>query len=196
MPTMQLVFASRNPGKIKEIQDLLRPFDVQVLSAGELDVPAVEETGETFEENALLKAVAVSKASGLPAIADDSGLCVHALKDAPGVHTARFAEKCGGYSQAFDALLKEVAGKDASAHFACVIAFAFPNGTTQTFTGRVDGTLVPPEGTDGFGFDPIFMPNGYNMTFAQMPADEKNKISHRGQAVAAFLEKFQDFIEK
>ena len=97
MPTMQLVFASRNPGKIKEIQDLLKPFNVQVLSAGELDVPAVEETGETFEENAVLKAVAVSKASGLPAIADDSGLCVHAMKDAPGVYTARFAEKCAYY---------------------------------------------------------------------------------------------------
>ena len=187
MPTMQLVFASRNPGKIKEIQDLLKPFNVQVLSAGELDVPAVEETGETFEENAVLKAVAVSKASGLPAIADDSGLCVHAMKDAPGVYTARFAEKCGGYPQAFDALLKEVANKDASAHFACVIAFAFPNGTTQTFSGRVDGTLVPPKGDDGFGFDPIFMPNGYDVTFAQMPADEKNKISHRGKAVKKLI---------
>ncbi len=196
MHAMQLVFASRNPGKIKEIQELLKPFDVQVLSADEVDVPDVEETGETFEENAVLKATAVSKASGLPAIADDSGLCVHALKNAPGVYTARFAKKCGGYPQAFESLLNEVKDKDVSAHFSCVIAFAFPNGRVQTFEGRVDGTLVRPAGQDGFGFDPIFMPDGYQQTFAQLPADEKNKISHRGRAVAAFLEKFQDVIEK
>ncbi len=197
MPTMQLVFASRNQGKIKEIQELLKPFNVQVLSASELDVPDVEETGETFTENALIKATAVSKASGLPAIADDSGLCIHALKNEPGVYTARFAKKCGGYPQAFAALLKELDGKeDKSAHFACVIAFSFPNGTAQTFEGRVDGTIVSPQGADGFGFDPIFRPNGYQETFAQLPAEQKNKISHRAKAVSAFLEKFQDFIGK
>lgn len=189
----QIVLASHNPGKLKELQELLAPFDIQLLSAADVDLTDAEETGDTFEQNAILKAVAASKASGLPAIADDSGLCVHALKDAPGVYSARYAAKMGGYLQAFEDLERQLQDKeDRSAHFTSVIALAYPNGNVQTFEGRVDGTIVPSKGTAGFGFDPIFMPDGFTKTFAQMSSDEKNKISHRGLAIAAFIQGVKD----
>lgn len=197
MLTKQLIFASHNKGKVKEMQTILRPLDVGVLSAEEADLPDVEENGNTFEENALLKAKAAAEASGVPAFADDSGLCIHALKDAPGIHTARYAQKCGGYEEAFQCLLKELENKeDKSAHFQCVIALAYPNGTTQTFNGRIEGFIVPPKGENGFGFDPIFQPAGYQETFAELPEDIKNKISHRGLAMAAFLKYIKEAIQK
>lgn len=194
--TKQLIFASHNAGKIKEIRSLLKPMGVEVLSADEADLPETPETGETFAQNAALKATAAAAASGLPALADDSGLCVHALKNAPGVLTARYAQKCGGYEAAFADLLKNLAGKkDQTAHFACVIALAFPNGSVKTYEGRCDGQIVPPRGADGFGFDPVFEPKGYQQTFAELPADVKNRISHRGRAMRAFLADFETLIE-
>ena len=197
MARMSVVFCSHNAGKIKEMTDLLRPLGVDVLSAADVDIPEVEETGRTFEENALIKAKAGAAASGLPTLADDSGLCVHALNNEPDIYTARFAQKCGGYPAAFKNLLKRLKHKeDKSAHFECCLAFAFPNGKAFTYHGKVTGTIVPPrEGAEGFGFDPIFMPDGFNRTFSQIPKSKKNSISHRGKAVAAFIADFKKIIE-
>ena len=194
--TKQLIFASRNAGKIKEIRSLLKPLGVEVLSAIEADLPEVEETGETFAENASLKASSAALSAGLPALADDSGLCIHALKNAPGVLTARYAQKCGGYEAAFADIFKKLEGKsDWTAHFSCVIALAFPNGTIKTYEGKCEGRIVQPKGIDGFGFDPIFEPKGYTQTFAELPEEVKNQISHRGCAMRAFLAGFENLIE-
>ena len=143
MVKRQIVFASHNQGKIKEANALLGKLDVEVLSADDLNLADVEENGSTFEENATLKALAASKASGLPAIADDSGLCIHALNDEPGIYSARYAKKMGGYPAAFVDILKRLEGKtDKTAHFTCVLVLAFPNGKTKTYQGRVDGQIV------------------------------------------------------
>ena len=197
MARTSIVFCSHNAGKIKEMAELLRPLNVDVLSAADADIPDVEETGRTFEENALLKAKAGAVASGLPTLADDSGLCIHALNNEPDIYTARFAQKCGGYPAAFKNLLKRLKNKaDKSAHFECCLALAFPNGKAFTYHGRVDGTIVPPrDGKQGFGFDPIFIPDGFEQTFSQMPESQKNPISHRGKAVAAFVKDFEKIIE-
>lgn len=194
MPNRQIVFASRNQGKIKEIRALLSKLNVEILSADDLDLGDIEETGKTFEENATLKAVAASQNSGLPAIADDSGLCIHALHDEPGIYSARYAKKMGGYPQAFDDVLKRLKNQeDKTAHFMCVLVLAFPNGNTRVYQGRVDGKIVPPQkGDNGFGFDPIFMPDGFTQTFAQLSEAKKNTISHRGRAIKAFVEDFKN----
>ena len=194
MANRQIVFASHNQGKIKEVRALLSKLNVEVLSADDLDLADVEETGNTFEENASLKALAASKASGLPAIADDSGLCIHALHDEPGIYSARYAKKMGGYKEAFADVLKRLKNqKDKTAHFMCVLVLAFPNGRTKVYNGRVDGQIVSPkEGQNGFGFDPIFMPDGYTQTFAQLSDAKKNQISHRGKAMSAFIKDFKE----
>ena len=194
MATRQIVFASHNQGKIKEVRSLLAKLNVEVLSSDDLDLADVEETGLTFEENAALKALAASKASGLPAVADDSGLCIHALNDEPGIYSARYAKKMGGYPKAFADVLKKLKNqKDKSAHFMCVLVLAFPNGTTKVYQGRVDGRIVPPQnGENGFGFDPIFMPDGYTQTFAELSDAKKNLISHRGRAMKSFIDDFKD----
>ena len=194
MVNRQIVFASHNQGKIKEVRALLSKLNVEVLSADDLDLADVEENGSTFEENATLKALAASKASGLPAIADDSGLCIHALHDEPGIYSARYAKKMGGYEEAFADVLRRLKNqKDKTAHFMCVLVLAFPNGTTKVYNGRVDGHIVPPkDGQNGFGFDPIFMPDGYTQTFAELSDAKKNKISHRGKAMSAFIKDFKE----
>ena len=194
MANKQIIFASHNQGKIKEARALLAKLNVEVLSADDLDLSDVEETGLTFEENATLKAIAASKASGLPAIADDSGLCIHALHDEPGVYSARYAKKMGGYPDAFKDVLKRLKNQsDKSAHFMCVLVLAFPNGTTKVYQGRVDGKIVPPKnGDNGFGFDPIFMPDGYTQTFAELSDAKKNSISHRARAIQSFIEDFKN----
>ena len=197
MARMSIVFCSRNAGKIKEMAELLKPLNVDVLSAADVDIPEVEETGRSFEENALIKAKAGAQVSGLPTLADDSGLCVHALNNEPNIYTARFAQKCGGYPKAFENLLKRLEEKkDKSAHFECCLVLAFPNGKSFSYTGKVNGKIVPPqEGKEGFGFDPIFMPDGFKQTFSQIPESKKNDISHRGKAVAAFIKDFKKIIE-
>ena len=193
---MEIVFASHNQGKIKEIRDLLSPFGVDVLSADDMNLPDIEETGTTFLENATLKAVAGAKESGLPTLADDSGLCVHALNDEPGIFSARYAKKCGGYDAAFADLEKRLACKeDRTAHFSCVLVLAYPNGKIYSFNGRVDGKIVPPQkGENGFGFDPVFMPDGYTQTFAVLGEKTKNKISHRAKAMQAFIEEIKKLL--
>ena len=190
MATKQIIFASHNAGKIKEIRALLSPLGVDVLSAEDMDLDDVAETGSTFEENAKIKALAAAKVAGLPALADDSGLCIHGLNNEPGIYSSRYAQKMGGYPQAFADVLKRLENNsDKTAHFSCVLVLAFPNGETKTFEGRADGKIVTPrEGTNGFGFDPIFMPEGFTQSFAELSEIKKNSISHRGKAVHLFVE--------
>lgn len=187
----RLVIASHNKGKVGEIADLLKYFGVEVVSAETLGLPEPEETGETFIANALLKAHAAARGSGLPALADDSGLAVHALGGAPGIYSARWAETPTGrdFYVAMDRVEKELQGKvDRTAHFVCVLALAWPDGHAECFEGRVDGTLVwPPRGEKGFGYDPIFQPDGYDITFAEMEPAGKHAISHRADAFAQLV---------
>jgi len=187
----KLVIASHNPGKVREILDMLGPYGIEPVSAAELDLPEPEETGTTFLANAELKALQAADLTGLPALADDSGLCVDALNGDPGIFSARWAGEGKDFKVAMqrvnDAL--EAAGPDPSrdAHFMCVLALAWPDGHVEWFEGRVDGSLVwPPRGTGGFGYNPIFVPEGSDQTFAEMP-DAKKAISHRARAFDAMM---------
>ncbi len=183
----KLVIASHNAGKVREIAAMLEGRGLEVISAGALDLPEPEETGTTFVMNAELKARAAADLSGLPALADDSGLCVEALNGDPGIFSARW----GGEAKDFDHAMRLVeqklgeAGPDASrdAHFICALALAWPDGHVEWFEGRVDGTLVwPPRGDKGHGYDPIFRPDGRDETFGEIEEADKNEISHRGDA--------------
>lgn len=188
----KLVIASHNQGKIKEISELLAPFGIDVVSAVDLNLPDVEETGTTFEENARLKAVALAKLSGEFCLADDSGLCVDALDGRPGVYSARYAPN-RDFDKGMEMLLQEVSQsgqKTRAAHFSCVIALADPKDLScKIFEGRVNGHLSEEKhGNGGFGYDPIFVPDeGDGRTFAEMNGEEKSKISHRGRALSAFI---------
>ncbi|OWK28174.1 RdgB/HAM1 family non-canonical purine NTP pyrophosphatase [Sphingomonas mucosissima] len=182
----KLVIASHNPGKVREIAALLEGHGLDVVSAKELDLPEPEETGTTFVMNAELKARAAADLSGLPALADDSGLCVEALGGDPGIFSARWAGESKDFGLAMQLVNDKVAAiEDASrdAHFVCALALAWPDGHVEWFEGRVDGTLVwPPRGDKGFGYDPMFLPNGRDETFGEMDQDEKHRISHRADA--------------
>jgi XTP/dITP diphosphohydrolase len=190
-----LVIASHNPGKVREIADLLSPFGVEVVSAAALDLPEPIEDGDSFEANAAIKAHAAAKASGLPALADDSGLAVEALGGEPGIHSARWAGPDKDFMAAMEKVEAGLTGKaNRRAHFACVLALAWPDGHLESFEGRVDGTLVwPPRGDKGFGYDPIFVADGYDTTFGEMDPAKKHTLSHRAAAfrklVAACFEK-------
>lgn len=187
----KLVIASHNKGKVGEIADLLKYFGIEVVSAESLGLPEPEETGTTFVANALLKAHAAAQGSGLPSLADDSGLAVHALGDEPGIYSARWAETPNGrdFHVAMERVEAELQGKaDRTAHFVCVLALAWPDGLAETFEGRVDGTLLwPPRGEYGFGYDPIFRPDGYDIVFAEMAPGDKHAISHRADAFAKLV---------
>lgn len=187
----KLVIATHNPGKLGEIADLVEPLGITCVSAKDLDLPEPEEIGNTFVDNADLKAREAADLSGLPALADDSGLCVDALQGSPGIFSARWAEDEQGnrdWMRAMERVWSEVeaAGPDAGhdAHFACALAIAWPNdGQVENFEGRVDGTLTwPPRGSNGFGYDPIFVANGREVTFGEMDPAEKHSISHRADA--------------
>jgi XTP/dITP diphosphohydrolase len=189
----RLVIATHNPGKLSEFRDLLEPFGIGVLSASALDIPEPEETGETFEENAQLKAVFTAFASGLPALSDDSGLAVEALGGAPGIHSARWAGEPRDFGCAMARVEDELKAKGATgagarrAKFVCVLCLANAMGSVQFFEGTVEGHLVwPPRGTKGFGYDPMFQPDGYEQTFGEMDPAQKHAISHRAKAFAAF----------
>ncbi|MBA2918511.1 RdgB/HAM1 family non-canonical purine NTP pyrophosphatase [Sphingomonas sp. MAH-20] len=183
----KLVVASHNPGKVKEVAALLGPHGIEPVSAGSLGLPEPDETGTTFAANAELKALLAADLSGMPAIADDSGLCVEALGLEPGIFSARWAgpDKDFGLAMRLVEEHLERAGPEAgrNAHFMCALAVAWPDGHLEAFEGRVDGTLVwPPRGNGGFGYDPMFVPNGYDQTFGEMDPDEKHRISHRAMA--------------
>ncbi len=192
----KLVIASHNPGKAREIAELLAPFGVAVVSAAALGLSEPEETGRTFAENAELKARAAAKAAGLPALADDSGLEVKALKGTPGIHSARWAGPTKDFAAAMRQIEDALTGhRDRDAHFTCALALAWPDGHCDVFEGRVDGHLVwPPRGSHGFGYDPIFVPGGFTQTFGEMEPAAKHAISHRADAfrklmTACFAEK-------
>lgn len=180
----KLVIASHNPGKVREIAELLAPYGVAVVSAGDLNLPEPEENAETFTGNAVIKARSAADTSGLPALADDSGLAVTALDGRPGIHSARWAGPGKDFTIAMKKVEEALDGKDdRSAHFVCVLALCWPDGHLETFEGRVDGTLVwPRRGDKGFGYDPIFVPDGHSITFGEMDPDAKHAMSHRADA--------------
>ncbi len=183
----KLVIASHNPGKVREIRALLGPYGIEPVSAAELDLPEPDETGVTFVANAELKALQAADLSGLPALADDSGLCVEALNGDPGIFSARWAGETKDFGIAMQrvedklAALPPETGRDA--HFVCALALAWPDGHVEWFEGRADGVLVwPPRGKHGFGYDPVFVPNGHDVTYGEMEPEAKHAMSHRADA--------------
>src|SRR6266853_4971591 len=185
----RLVIASHNPGKIEEIETLLAPYGVVAIGAVALELPEPEETGATFEANAELKACSAVEASGLPALADDSGLVVPALDGAPGIYSARWAGPTKDFRAAMERVHRELGDKSRQAHFVAVLALGWPDGGIETFRGEVHGQLTwPPRGERGFGYDPIFVPDGHTMTFGEMAPEDKHHISHRARAFAKLVE--------
>jgi len=186
----RLVIASHNAGKVREIGALLAAYGIETVSAADLDLPEPVENGTTFIANAELKALQAADLSGLPALADDSGLCVEALGDEPGIFSARWAELADGSRDFGEAMRRVEAqlqdlgpGTSRDAHFACALTLAWPDGHSESFEGRVDGTLAwPPRGQNGFGYDPVFVPNGHNVTFGEMDPEAKHAMSHRADA--------------
>lgn len=193
-PTERLIIATHNHGKLREFQDLLGGRVREIVAAGDLDLPEPEENGESFAENALIKAHAAAKATGEPALADDSGLCVTALGGQPGVWSARW----GGPEKSAMAAMQRVQdalgdAADRSAHFMCVLALVWPDGYGELYEGRCDGTLIwPPRGAFGHGYDPMFVPRGETRSFAEMTAAEKHRFSHRGAALQSLLNAAQE----
>ena len=188
----KLVIASHNQGKVREIAELLGPHGIEPVSAGALGLPEPDETGTTFIANAELKALQAADLSGLPALADDSGLCVEALGGEPGIFSARWAGPDKDFSLAMrlvhDAVTAKGPEAGRNAHFICALALAWPDGHVEAFEGRVDGVLVwPPRGTQGFGYDPMFLPDGETLTFGEMEPLKKHAISHRARAFKLFV---------
>ncbi len=184
----RLVIASHNPGKVAEIAELLAPYRVDTIDAVALGLSEPEETGSSFEANAALKAHAAATASGLPALADDSGLVVPALDGAPGIYSARWAGPTKDFAVAMARVHRELGERDRTAHFVAVLALAWPDGEEALFRGEVAGQLTsPPRGDRGFGYDPIFVPDGYDQSFGEMDPDRKYAISHRARAFAKLV---------
>lgn len=194
--TGRVVIATHNAGKLVEMRELLAPFGVEAVSAGELGLPEPDETGTMFAENAAIKAQAAAQASGLPAFADDSGLCVNALDGAPGIFSARWAGPSKDFTGAMARILAELDRRGASdrrAHFVSALVLAWPDGHTELFEGRVFGDLVEPRGSAGFGYDPMFRPEGSERTFGEISSAEKHGVdwqsgdalSHRARAFVA-----------
>jgi XTP/dITP diphosphohydrolase len=187
----RLVIASHNPGKVEEIAALLAPFAVETIAAGSLGIPEPAETGDSFEANAALKARAAAAASELPALADDSGLVVPALGGAPGIYSARWAGPAKDFRVAMERVHRELGSKDRNARFVAVLALAGPGGCAELFRGEVGGNLTwPPRGDRGFGYDPIFIPQGATLTFGEIDPVEKHRISHRARAFAKLVERY------
>ena len=185
----QLVIASHNPGKVVEIAALLAPYHIETLGAAALGLAEPEETGATFEENAALKAYAATKTTRLPALADDSGLVVPGLGGAPGLYSARWAGLTKDFMIAMERVHRELGDKDRSASFVSVLALVWPDGDEALFRGEVHGLLSwPPRGDNGFGYDPIFIPEGYTQTFGELSHAVKYVIDHRARAFAKLVE--------
>jgi XTP/dITP diphosphohydrolase len=180
----KLIIASHNRGKIIEIAELLEPFGVEVVSAGDLGLPEPEETEKTFIGNAQLKSLAAAKGANLPALADDSGLAVSALDGAPGIYSARWAGPDRDFDMAMEKVEKAVGNHpDRRADFVCALSLAWPDGHVENFEGRVEGMIVwPKRGNQGFGYDPMFQPKGYEQTFGEMDPAKKHEMSHRADA--------------
>ena len=189
----KIIFATHNEHKLIEVRAILEPLGYKVLSAGDLNLPDVEETGETFKDNALLKAYEGYKHTSLPVLAEDTGLCIRALGGEPGIYTKRYAEQHGGFPKVFDVLAERMKDNpDKSAYFNCTMALVIDETRAEVFEGIFEGDILPaPRGEKGFGYDPVFVPKGYDKTVAELSEDEKNTISHRALAlkkVAKFLE--------
>jgi XTP/dITP diphosphohydrolase len=187
----RVVIATHNPGKLREMRELLAPYGIEAVSAGELGLAEPEETGTTFGENARIKAEAAALTTGLPAFADDSGLVVDALGGQPGIHSARWAGPDKDFAaamQEIDSLLRErgaVAPAARQAHFVSALCLAWPDRHFEEFEARIDGTLVwPPRGSQGFGYDPMFLPDGHDRTFGEMSAEEKHGLPPRGMGLS------------
>lgn len=196
---MKFVLATNNAKKLEEMRAILSTLGVEVVSPRDLGIHIeVEETGTTFAENAMLKAKAICEAAQLPAIADDSGLCVDALNGGPGVYSARYGGEGLDDVGRYRLLLESMRGQTTrAAHFACAIACAFPDGKTLTAEGRCDGTIAfAPMGEGGFGYDPVFFVPEYRKTFGQLTAEEKSAISHRGRALKDFVARLETFLKK
>ncbi|NVO14315.1 MAG: RdgB/HAM1 family non-canonical purine NTP pyrophosphatase [Rhodoplanes sp.] len=205
--TGRLVVATHNAGKLREMRDLLAPFGVDAVSAGELGLAEPPETGTTFRENAHIKAAAAAAATGLPAFADDSGLVVDALDGAPGIHSARWAGPDKDFARAMADIHEKLLERGATApdarraHFVSALCVAWPDGHREDFEARVDGILVwPPRGQLGFGYDPMFLPDGHSRTFGEMPAEEKHGLPPRGRGLShrarAFLQLAEACLEQ
>jgi XTP/dITP diphosphohydrolase len=191
----RLVIASHNKGKLREIGELLAPYGIETVSAAAMDVPEPEETGTSFVANAELKARFSADLTGLPALADDSGLCVEALGGEPGIFSARWAELADGsrdfadgMRRVHDRLVEKGADAGRDAHFVCALSIAWPDGHVESFEGRVDGIIIwPPRGQNGFGYDPIFQPLGHDVSFGEMDPGAKHAMSHRADAFARLV---------
>ena len=187
----KVVIATHNPGKLKEMRELLAPHGIETISAGDLALKEPAETGTSFMENAKIKAEAAAKVSQLPALADDSGLVVEALEGAPGIHSARWAGEKKDFAQAMQTIEERLAAKKATTPekrrgaFVAALCIAWPDGEIASFEGRVDGQIVwPPRGSLGFGYDPVFLPDGFDRTFGQMSSEEKHGLPPRGRGLS------------
>lgn len=190
----KVIIATHNAGKLREMRELLEPYGIEAISAGEMNLPEPDETGDDFIANALIKARSAAQLALLPAFADDSGLCVEALDGAPGIHSARFAKDAGGFAQAMaqvDAMMRASGQASRRSHFVSALALVWPDGFEKTFEAKVHGDIVwPPRGERGFGYDPFFLPDGHALTFGEMssedkhgiPADGSQALSHRARA--------------
>lgn len=200
--TGSVIIATHNPGKLREMRELLAPYGIATQSTGELGFPEPEETGTTFAENARIKAVAAARASGKPAIADDSGLVVDALGGEPGIHSARWAGPDKDFRAAMNRIQTLLIKRGAKtpeqrrAHFIAALCLAWPDGHVENFEGHVDGVAVwPPRGDKGFGYDPLFRPDGFDITFGQMSADEKRGLPPQGRALSHRARAFMKLAE-
>ncbi len=200
--TGRLVIATHNPGKLAEMRDLLAPYGIDAISAGELKLKEPDETGMTFRDNACIKAEAAAKATGLPAFADDSGLAVDALDGSPGIHSARWAGPDRDFRRAMEMIEDKLRDRGATtperrkAHFVSALCVAWPDGHTEEFEARVDGTLVcPPRGDKGFGYDPMFLPDGHDRTFGEMASEEKHGLPPRGKGLSHRARAFMKLAE-
>ena len=200
--TGPVIIATHNPGKLREMRDLLAPYAIEAQSAGELGLPEPQETGTSFAENARIKALAAAKATGRTAFADDSGLVVDALDGKPGIHSARWAGPEKDFRAAMNmiqTLLIERGAKTAPArraHFVAALCLAWPDGHTEEFEGRIDGVVVwPPRGDKGFGYDPLFLPDGHDRTFGEMNAEEKHGLPPQGKGLSHRARAFMKLAE-
>jgi XTP/dITP diphosphohydrolase len=200
--TGELVIATHNPGKLAELRELLSPYGIKAASAGELGLPEPDETGASFRDNARIKATAAATEPLRPAFADDSGLAVDALGGAPGIHSARWAGSRKDFASAMRRIEDELRARgavqagDRRAQFVCALCVAWPDGHLEEFEGRIDGTLVwPPRGTAGFGYDPMFLPEGYARTFGEMTSDEKHGLPPRGHGLSHRARAFRQLAE-
>ncbi|MGA8653594.1 MAG: RdgB/HAM1 family non-canonical purine NTP pyrophosphatase [Xanthobacteraceae bacterium] len=189
--TGRLLIATHNPGKLAELRELVAPYQIDAISAGDMGLSEPEESGTTFRANARIKAEAAAKAAGLPAFADDSGLVVDALDSAPGIYSARWAGPDKNFQAAMEMVEQKLGERGAttpaqrSAHFVSALCVAWPDGHVEEFEGRVDGTIVwPPRGEMGFGYDPIFLPDGHVRTFGEMPSEEKHGLPPKGRGLS------------